>query len=80
MKLILSCEHSGNALPQQFKFIKDENDLVGNTHRAYDPGAFKLLQELLKIANDSFYYKFSRLLIEPNRSLHHRNLFSEYFK
>ena len=80
MKLILSCEHAENSLPQQFKFIKNENDLVWNTHRAYDPGAFKLFQELSKIADDSFYYKFSRLLIEPNRSLHHRNLFSEYSK
>ncbi len=80
MKLVLSCEHAGNALPQQFKFIKDAKDPVWKTHRAYDPGAFKLFQELSKIADFSFDYKFSRLLIEPNRSLHHRNLFSEYSK
>lgn len=80
MKLVLSCEHAGNALPQQFKFIKDKKDPVWKTHRAYDPGAFKLFQELSKIADYNFDYKFSRLLIEPNRSLHHRNLFSEYSK
>ncbi|MCL6219234.1 N-formylglutamate amidohydrolase [Zunongwangia pacifica] len=80
MKLVLSCEHAGNALPQQFKFIKDKKDPVWETHRAYDPGAFKLFQELSKIADFNFDYKFSRLLIEPNRSLHHRSLFSEYSK
>ncbi|WBL24096.1 N-formylglutamate amidohydrolase [Zunongwangia sp. HGR-M22] len=80
MKLILSCEHASNVLPQKFAYLKNDQDLVWTTHRAYDPGAFRLFQELLEISDFSFTYKFSRLLIEPNRSLHHPNLFSEYSK
>ncbi|MDN3594124.1 N-formylglutamate amidohydrolase [Zunongwangia endophytica] len=80
MKLILTCEHATNALPQEFSYLKNDQDPVWATHRAYDPGAFKLFQELEEIADFSFVYNFSRLLIEPNRSLHHPNLFSEYSK
>lgn len=78
MKLVLTCEHAANEIPGDFKDLFQNARGVLETHRGYDPGALHLFEQLVPLAFFSFAYRESRLLIEPNRSLHHPNLFSEY--
>lgn len=80
MKLILTCEHGGNDIPKEFiQYFKNHLDIL-KTHRGFDLGALDLFNSLKPFAAYSNYSKTSRLLIELNRSLHHKNLFSEYSK
>lgn len=78
---LISCEHGGNNIPAAYKACFKEADKVLESHRGYDPGAL-LLHQLLssQLADASFYSTTSRLLVELNRSLHHKNLFSAYTK
>lgn len=55
--------------------FQDRQDLLGS-HRGYDIGALELFQDLKTLGNKSFYAETTRLLVELNRSPHHRHLFS----
>lgn len=78
MKLILTCEHAGNVVPAQYAGLFKSDPYVLGTHRGYDPGAFDLFRTLQDLAAWKNEYKLTRLLIEPNRSLHHKDLFSQF--
>lgn len=77
VKLLLTCEHGGNRIPEAYKsyFI---NEATLKTHRGYDLGALDLFHFLEPLSDASFFSTTSRLLIELNRSLHHKRLFSEF--
>lgn len=80
MTLILTCEHATNVLPSSYAWpFKNEQDRL-NTHEGFDIGAFEVYKSLQDLADFSFHYPWSRLLIEVNRSLHHPNLFSSISK
>lgn len=78
MKLIITCEHGGNEIPAEHQYLFDDNLQVLQTHKGLDIGALSLYEYLQALADFSIYSTTSRLLIELNRSLHHKNLFSEY--
>lgn len=78
MKLILTCEHAGKEIPAQYASLFVAAMPVLETHRGYDPGALDLFRTLKELAIWQKDYKVTRLLIEPNRSLHHQNLFSQF--
>lgn len=78
MKLVLTCEHAGNEIPPQLSALFKGSEEVLDSHRGYDPGALDLFRSLQKFASFDKYHPFSRLLVEPNRSLHHPQLFSEF--
>ena len=78
LKLLLTCEHAGNEIPEQYRHLFEGGDNEINSHRGYDPGAFDLFGYLKPLADYSLAYKLSRLLVEPNRSLGHPQLFSEF--
>ena len=79
MKLILTCEHGGNEIPDTYKkYFK--NKAILKTHRAYDLGALDLFQYLNPLSDDSYFSTTSRLLVELNRSLHHNHLYSKFTK
>jgi predicted N-formylglutamate amidohydrolase len=80
-KLIFTCEHGGNLIPDQYqKIFKDYQEIL-KTHRGYDPGALNLAQHLGKTLKAPLFYSvISRLLVELNRSLHHPDLFSPMTK
>ncbi|WP_435413973.1 N-formylglutamate amidohydrolase [Polaribacter aestuariivivens] len=80
MKLLLSCEHGGNNIPTNFQYIFKNDEAVLETHKGFDLGALDVFNHLKPLANTSFFNEESRLLIELNRSLHHKNLFSEFSK
>jgi predicted N-formylglutamate amidohydrolase len=79
VRLVLTCEHGGNEIPETYE-KRFPNDTVLNTHRAYDLGALDLFQYLKPLSDVAFYSTTSRLLVELNRSLHHKMLFSEFTK
>jgi predicted N-formylglutamate amidohydrolase len=79
VKLVLTCEHGGNEIPSNYKKCF-KNLAVLKTHRAYDLSALDAFQYLKPLADVSQFSTKSRLLVELNRSLHHRNLFSEFTK
>jgi len=78
-QLILSCEHATNIIPRAYQdYFKGARASL-DSHEGWDIGA-KALTESLGEALDvpSFYYPYSRLLIEVNRSVHHQRLWSSY--
>lgn len=78
-KWVVSCEHGGKQIPLAYASLFKEAATVLQTHRGYDPGAFALYQLLARhVADFSQHSQTSRLLIELNRSLHHKSLFSSY--
>lgn len=78
MNLFLTCEHAGNEIPEKYEKYFSEVGKVLETHRGYDPGALDLFKQLSRLAVFSQEYMISRLLVEPNRSLGHPQLFSEF--
>lgn len=81
-KLIITCEHASNAIPTKYEPLFSKNLLVLKGHRGFDLGSNELFDNLVKVLKPDHAAKgnFSRLLIELNRSLHHKNLFSEFTK
>ena len=80
MKLILTCEHGGNEIPEKYRTLFKNKEAILETHSAFDLGALDVFDHLKPLAHASFYSKQSRLLIELNRSLHHPKLFSIFSK
>lgn len=80
VKLLLTCEHGGNEIPEAFRKYFTGAQKILNSHRGFDPGAFDLFQSLRNISDFNISNKISRLLIELNRSIHHPKLFSEFTK
>ena len=80
MILILSGEHCGNVIPKKYtQYFQKEPEIL-SSHRGYDIGSFDLFKFLLPLASFSHYNLTSRLLIEVNRSVHHKDLYSEFSK
>ncbi len=77
--VVVSCEHAGHSVPAAYRHLFAANRSILKTHRGFDigiaPVAFKTAEIL---GAPLFACRTSRLLIEPNRSLHHRGLFSEF--
>ena len=76
-KILITCEHGGNQIPEEYrKYFRTHQDLL-QTHRGWDPGALELYKKFVAVGADaSFFSETSRLLVELNRSRHHENLFS----
>ncbi len=78
-KVVISCEHAGNQVPEAFQYLFSEHQQILESHRGWDPGALEIAEYLAKQLKAPLYYRiFTRLLIELNRSLHHPALYSEY--
>ncbi|MBS2097443.1 N-formylglutamate amidohydrolase [Carboxylicivirga linearis] len=81
MKVVLSCEHAVNTVPEKYKFLFQGAEKILQTHRGYDLGALELFKMLQN--SDIAFSQFatvSRLLIDINRSPYRRTLFSEFTK
>ncbi|WP_299821952.1 N-formylglutamate amidohydrolase [uncultured Pontibacter sp.] len=78
LKLLLTCEHGGNQVPVAYQSLFQEHQEELKSHQGYDIGALELFRELEDLGDISFYAETSRLLVELNRSLHHKRLFSDY--
>jgi predicted N-formylglutamate amidohydrolase len=79
MNLIVTCEHAGNQVPQQYHHIFSDIKDILESHRGYDPGAREIARFLAtEYSAPLFICETTRLLIEPNRSLDSHQLYSEY--
>lgn len=80
-QLILSCEHGGNEVPEEFHDALD-SPLARqylNSHRGWDPGSLEAAQCFAKCSGACLVHSTtSRLLIDLNRSLDHAQLFSRF--
>lgn len=78
-EFIISCEHAGNHVPEDYQSLFDGADEILRSHRGWDPGSLELAQTLAeKTSSELFAYPFTRLFIELNRSIGHPKLFSEF--
>lgn len=81
MKIVLSCEHAVNTIPKEYQRFFIGAEKVLQSHRGFDLGALKLYKELKNL--DVTYSQSAtvgRLLVDVNRSLYRRTLFSEFVK
>ena len=75
---IISCEHGGNAVPADYAPLFLGHEALLQTHRGWDLGALVLARQLAAAVNAPlFAATTTRLLIDLNRSIGHRQLYSE---
>lgn len=80
MKIIFTCEHGGNDIPEKYYYIFNNGFEDLNSHKGLDYGVLDLLNYCEDLSDFTIKNSISRLLIEFNRSLHHPKLFSKYSK
>lgn len=80
MRLVLSCEHGGNAVPSEYRHLFAGARSILDSHRGYDPGALDLARRLAAALSAPLEAALvTRLLVDHNRSLHNRQaLFSVF--
>jgi len=79
VKIIITCEHAGKEVPGKYRELFAGHDEVINSHRGWDPGALELAKHISAALGVTFFaFPYTRLLIEPNRSIGHPKLFSEF--
>lgn len=79
IKLLFSCEHGGNQIPEEFSpcFSNAGNDI--NSHKGIDFGALDTFNDFVANVSDfSVFSETCRLLVDLNRSLASPTLFSSY--
>jgi predicted N-formylglutamate amidohydrolase len=75
---IITCEHGGNQLPAEFRQCFRGHEALLDTHRGYDAGALVMGRDLARALDAPLVSSVtSRLLIDLNRSIGHRDLYSE---
>ena len=76
--LLITCEHGGNRVPAKYRPLFSTHRALLESHRGYDPGALRLARDFAAaFGTELVYSTTTRLLVELNRSPHHRALFSE---
>lgn len=76
--LIVTCEHGGYEVPLAFAPLFSDHRSLLSSHRGWDPGALELACELAQAFGAScFASTTTRLLVDLNRSVGHKHLFSE---
>lgn len=78
-KIVITCEHASHYIPKAYSHLFVGGEDIVKTHRGWDPGAFTIAKFLAKhLEAPLFIHKPNRLLIEVNRSIGHKQLFSEF--
>ena len=76
---LITCEHAGNRVPEAYGHLFRGAEEILKSHRGWDPGAIRAAEIIAaKFGAPMIDYPWTRLLIEPNRSTGHRQLFSEF--
>jgi predicted N-formylglutamate amidohydrolase len=72
--IFLTCEHASSRLPAPWQWPVQDTRLLG-THWAFDLGAREVTLELAEaLGASAVLSRFTRLLVDPNREEHHRDL------
>lgn len=74
---LITCEHGGNRIPARWRrWFRGQQALL-RSHRGYDPGALVMATALAAALDAPLVAStVSRLLVDLNRSIGHRQLFS----
>jgi predicted N-formylglutamate amidohydrolase len=76
--LLLTCEHGGNHIPPSFRSLFERHRRLLDSHRGFDRGALPCARALaMRLGVPLIHSEVSRLLVDLNRSPHHRSLFSD---
>lgn len=76
--LVVSCEHAGRSVPAAWAAAFEGFGALLDSHRGWDPGALELGRGLADAFGAPLHAAATtRLLIDTNRSIGHRQLFSE---
>ena len=74
---LITCEHGGNRIPAAYRQLFQGQRALLDSHRGYDAGALVMAKELAGSCRAPLVASTtSRLLIDLNRSIGHRALFS----
>jgi len=77
--LLLTCEHASNAVPRAYAGFFPRDGRVLRSHRGLDVGALPVARHLSRTLGAPLLTgRVSRLVVDLNRSLHHRHLHSEF--
>lgn len=81
VSVLITAEHGSNAIPSRWTGLFERNPVVLGTHRAWDAGSLPLARALAGALDAKLMAgRWSRLLIDLNRSEHHPRRFSEFTK
>lgn len=73
--LLITCEHGGNRIPAAYRHVFSHCGGLLQSHRGFDPGALALAKALAgHFGAPLLFSTVSRLLVDLNRSIGHRNL------
>ena len=76
--LVVSCEHGGREVPAAYAAFFTGQQALLDSHRGWDPGALQLARQMADAFGAPLYASTTtRLLIDLNRSMGHRQLHSE---
>ena len=77
--ILLTCEHGGNDVPEEYRHLFKDAQHVLETHRGWDIGILPFAEDMARYLKAPLISStVSRLLVELNRSLGHPQLFSEF--
>ncbi len=75
--VLVTCEHGGNRVPAAYRPLFRRHQQLLNSHRGYDPGSLELGRACARRLDAPLHVAtVTRLLVELNRSIRHRSLFS----
>jgi len=78
LAVLLTCEHGGNSVPPRYRHLFRRYARMLAGHRGHDIGALDCARQLSRYLDAPlFHATTTRLLVDLNRSLHHRAVFSE---
>ncbi len=78
-RLLLTCEHGGNAIPARHRALFAGAAEVLASHRGWDPGSLRVARAIARrCAAPLLEVTVSRLLVDANRSPRHPRVFSGY--
>jgi predicted N-formylglutamate amidohydrolase len=76
--LVITCEHGGREVPRDYAALFAGREALLASHRGWDAGALELARALAAAFGAPLYAATTtRLLVDLNRSIGHRQLFSE---
>ena len=76
--LVITCEHGGREVPQAYAALFSGRDALLDSHRGWDAGALELGRQMADaFGSPRHFATTTRLLVDLNRSIGHRQLFSE---
>lgn len=79
LRLVLSCEHGGDAVPRRWAHCFAGAERVLASHRGYDRGALDVAKRMARRLDAPLAaLRTTRLLVDANRSEHHPRCFSRY--